>query len=142
MRIGRWVCVAALVAAGGMMFGQIPANVPLQRVLEGMAAEPAVARAHWGISVVRMDGTVAAGVNAGQFFQPASNAKLFTTAAAMALLPMDERLATKVIASGYFEPGGVYRGDLRLRGVGGCELFRADGSLPRDACRAGGGAAG
>lgn len=100
------------------MAGQVPANAGLQRALEAMAAEPAVARAHWGVSVVRMDGTVEAGVNAGQFFQPASNAKLFTTAAAMALLPMEERLATKVIASGSFEPGGVYRGDLRLRGVG------------------------
>ncbi len=95
-----------------------PANAPLQRILEAMAAEPAVARAHWGVAVERLDGTVVAGLNAGQFFQPASNAKLFTTAAAMALLPMEERLSTKVIASGYFEAGGVYRGDLRLRGVG------------------------
>ncbi len=87
-----------------------------------MAAEPDVARAHWGVSVVRMDGTVAVAMNAGQFFQPASNAKLFTTAAAMALLPMDERLHTDVIASGDFEPGGVYRGDLRLRGVGDANL--------------------
>lgn len=93
-------------------------NVPLQHTLERMAAEPAVARAHWGVSVVRVDGTVAAALNAGQFFQPASNAKLFTTAAAMALLPMDEKLTTKVVASGEFEPSGVYRGDLRLVGVG------------------------
>ncbi len=126
------MCVAALATACGALQGQAPrdagaavarraptpADAALQRTLEAMAAEPAVARAHWGVSVVRMDGTVAAAMNAGQFFQPASNAKLFTTAAAMALLPMDARLATRVIASGYVEPGGVYRGDLRLRGVG------------------------
>ncbi len=112
MRVG----VAAVMLGWGCGLGQ--ANASLQRTLESMAAEPAVARAHWGVSVVRMNGTVAAAVNAGQFFQPASNSKLFTTAAAMALLPMDERLSTKVVASGSFEPGGVYKGDLRLRGVG------------------------
>ena len=122
-----WVLVLGCAAAGAAQQGvarqlAAPANVALQQQMERMATEPAVARAHWGISVVRMDGTIAVAMNAGQFFQPASNAKLFTTAAAMALLPMDERLRTKVIASGYFEPGGVYRGDLRLRGVGDANL--------------------
>ncbi len=94
------------------------ANPGLQHTLQAMTEEPAVARAHWGISVVRMSGTVAAQVNAGQFFQPASNAKLFTTAAAMALLPMDERLKTRVLTHGTVEAGGVIRGDLVLTGVG------------------------
>ena len=122
-----WVLVLGCAAAGAAQQGvarqlAAPANAALQQQMERMATEPAVARAHWGISVVRMDGTVAVAMNAGQFFQPASNAKLFTTAAAMALLPMDERLRTKVIASGNFEPGGVYRGDLLLRGVGDANL--------------------
>ena len=114
MRLQWMTGLVLWVAQGGV--AQTAPN--LQATLEAMAKEPAVARAHWGVSVVRLDGTVEAALHAGQFFQPASNAKLLTTAAAMALLPMEERLNTKVIASGYFEPGGVYRGDLRLRGVG------------------------
>ncbi len=75
-------------------------------------------RAHWGVSVVRMDGTPVFGLNDGQLFQPASNAKLFITAASMALLPLEERLKTDVIGSGFYRDGGVFEGDLVLRGVG------------------------
>ncbi len=83
-----------------------------------MAAEPVVAHAHWGVIVVRMDGTVEVALNAGQFFQPASNAKLFTTAAAMALLPMDARVRTTVIPFGRFVTGGVLVGELQFVGAG------------------------
>ncbi len=98
----------------------------LRAKLEAMTREPAVARAHWGVSVERMDGSPAeravVRINAGQFFQPASNAKLFTTAAAMALLPVEERLTTKVVAAGLFEKDGVYTGELRMVGVGDANL--------------------
>ncbi len=80
--------------------------------------EPAVARAHWGISITELDGTSMYAMNDGQYFMPASNTKLFTTATAMALLPIDEHLNTKVIASGHIQPGGIYEGDLRIVGVG------------------------
>lgn len=143
--LGFWAVEAVALQPRAQMAATASANPGLQRTLETIAAEPAVARAHWGISVVRMDGTVAAAVNAGQFFQPASNAKLFTTAAAMALLPMDERLKTAVIATGDLDPGGVLHGDLRLRGVGDANFsgrpipYRAPASgqaeAPRDELR-------
>ena len=93
----------------------------LQRTVEAMTQEPAVARAHWGISVTRLDGTPILAINDGQYFQPASNAKLFTTAAAMALLPIDARLSTRVVA-GSLPVDGVLDGDLQLVGAGDANL--------------------
>ncbi len=91
----------------------------LRSTIEAITQEPAVARAHWGISVTKLDGTPLLGINDGQYFQPASNAKLFTTAAAMALLPMDERLRTRVIAIGKgFVDGVLSGGELILQGNG------------------------
>ncbi|AFL86917.1 D-alanyl-D-alanine carboxypeptidase, serine-type, PBP4 family [Terriglobus roseus DSM 18391] len=93
------------------------ADLPLAEQIARITSEPGVVRAHWGVSVTKMDGTPVAAMNDGQLFQPASNAKLFTTAAAMALLPMDEHLKTQVIGSGLYD-GGTLTGDLVLKGVG------------------------
>ena len=104
--------------------GQTPAppNAALQQQIEAITQGAAVSRAHWGISVTTLSGAPLASLNDAQFFQPASNNKLFTTAAAVALLPMSEHLKTDVIASGYFRAGGIFEGDLFLRGVGDANL--------------------
>ena len=94
------------------------AGLPLAEQIARITTEPGVSRAHWGVSVTRLDGTPVAALNDGQLFQPASNAKLFTTAAAMALLPLDEHLKTQVIGSGLYDKQGVFTGDLVLKGVG------------------------
>ncbi|SEB71121.1 D-alanyl-D-alanine carboxypeptidase/D-alanyl-D-alanine endopeptidase [Terriglobus roseus] len=94
------------------------ADLPLAEQITRITSEPGVVRAHWGVSVTRLDGTPVAAMNDGQLFQPASNAKLFTTAAAMALLPMDDHLKTQVIASGNYYGKGTLDGNLVLKGVG------------------------
>ncbi len=120
-RMTRTFIGAALLAAALCAQAQTPLptydGLPLAERIARITSEPGVVRAHWGVSVTKMDGTPVYGLNDGQLFQPASNAKLFTTAAAMALLPMDERLKTQVIGSGLYN-GGTFTGDLVLRGVG------------------------
>ncbi len=126
------LCVTAAAAQGGG---------DLARTIGAMVAEPAVARAHWGISVVRMDGMPIYALNDGQLFQPASTAKLFTTTAAMALLGPQKRFETKVIAEGIQGADGVLRGNLVLKGggdanFGGTDLpYLAPGQRPKETAK-------
>jgi serine-type D-Ala-D-Ala carboxypeptidase/endopeptidase (penicillin-binding protein 4) len=92
--------------------GSLPASI--QAILD----DPAIARAHWGISVAGLDGAPVFALNDAQYFQPASNAKLFTTAAALALLGPDFTTKTYVIADGPISSDGHLRGSLRLIGGG------------------------
>ena len=86
-----------------------------------MVAEPAVARTHWGVVVTSMDGEPIFALNEGQLFQPASNTKLFTTAAALALIKSGSHFKTLVLAQATPETGTL-RGNLVLRGDGDAYL--------------------
>ena len=92
-----------------------PASLPAQ--IAALLDDPAVSRAHWGIMVTSLDGALIYGLNQTQLFQPASNTKLFTTAAALALLGTDKRFTTQVIAEGKLS-GHSLKGNLRLEGGG------------------------
>lgn len=101
----------------------------LAQQIQAMVAEPAVSRAHWGVMVTAMDGTPIYAMNEGQLFQPASNAKLFTTAAALALLGPeqtmygeDARFQTKILGDGVFSEGKVLTGNLLIVGDGDAGL--------------------
>ena len=84
-----------------------------------------MAAAHWGISVAASDGTPLCGINDAQLFRPASNNKLFTTAAAFALLGPDSTVSTQVL--GRLDPAtGIVTGDLILKGGGDANLDSGD----------------
>src|SRR5579862_10010075 len=84
----------------------------LARAIAGLLGEPGVVRDHWGIAVTGMDGAPIYSLNEGQLFQPASNAKLFTTAAAMALLGPATTFETKIVAKGVMDGTTALKGDL------------------------------
>ena len=90
----------------------------LQEQVAAITAEPAVSRARWGVSVTKLDGTPVFALNDAQFFQPASNAKLFTTSAAIALLGPDRTFETGVYTQGKRVSPSSLEGDLILRGGG------------------------
>ena len=68
--------------------------------------------------VVALSGSPIYALNDGQYFNPASNAKLLTTAAAYSLLPSGLTFTTLVSSSAPVSNTGEVRGDVTIFGVG------------------------
>jgi D-alanyl-D-alanine carboxypeptidase/D-alanyl-D-alanine-endopeptidase (penicillin-binding protein 4) len=111
---------------------QKPLTLDLQ--IAALVADPAVARAHWGILVTTLDGKPIYAHNEAQLFQPASNAKLFTTAAAMALLGPAKTFQTVVAIISPIKRG-VLHGNLYLVGGGDANFGAQDVPYVRPADR-------
>src|SRR5947209_20622704 len=91
----------------------------LARRIEAVLAAPELQRNLWGIHVVSLaDGKVLYQHNSEKLMQPASNAKLFTTAAALALIGPDYQFQTTVEAAAGPDSKGRITGDLVLVGRG------------------------
>ena len=83
--------------------------------IKALLEDPTVAQAHWGVSITTLQGDSLCAVNDRQLFRPASNAKLFTTAAAFALLGSTRTFETRVTGR---LSGSTVTGDLTLIGGG------------------------
>jgi D-alanyl-D-alanine carboxypeptidase/D-alanyl-D-alanine-endopeptidase (penicillin-binding protein 4) len=96
-----------------------PARKSLAVQIQDVLNQPQLTRAHWGIHAVDAEtGKVLYSLNADQLFLPASNAKLFTTAAVLATAGPDYRFRTTVESAAKPDADGRLAGDLVLVGRG------------------------
>src|SRR5579863_5768086 len=93
-----------------------------QRVEAALTATGAE-KGEWGVLVAdAATGDVLYARNADAYFMPASNAKLFTTAMALATLGPDYRVRTTVAGDGPVDSNGLLSGNLVLIGRGDANL--------------------
>ena len=104
---------------------------PAQRSLKALTENPAILGAHSGVAVKSLtDDAYLFRSNDEKFFIPASNMKLFTTAAGLMLLGPEFRYKTSLYADGEIRDG-LLDGNLVIRGVGDPTLsgrFHAGGA--------------
>jgi D-alanyl-D-alanine carboxypeptidase/D-alanyl-D-alanine-endopeptidase (penicillin-binding protein 4) len=109
--LGLALCIIATHASAQ----DLPATIAT------LTSDPAVVRANWGITVTTLDGRPIYSLNEKKLFQPASNAKLFTTAAALALLNHNT-FETRIVGKGHFIGNESLAGNLVLIGDGDANL--------------------
>jgi D-alanyl-D-alanine carboxypeptidase/D-alanyl-D-alanine-endopeptidase (penicillin-binding protein 4) len=82
-------------------------------------AQPRFAPAAWGVKIVSLDtGKTVFEHNPQKYFNPASNAKLYTAALALERLGVDHRIKTSLYSTSKPEASGVLKGDLIVYGRG------------------------
>lgn len=98
---------------------QAASRKPVPKRIAGILAEPDLARGFWGVEIVSLaSGKVLYTQNADKLFTPASNTKLFTTAAALALIGPDYQFRTTIETNGVLDKYGRLTGDLVIVGRG------------------------
>src|SRR5436853_2467775 len=110
---------AQLLAAQAASLAPSPSFAPqgtaVAARINAVLSDPDLSRGFWGIEVVSLNtGQVLYSQNADKLFIPASNTKLFTTAAAMALVGPNYKFHTTIAPSGTLDQYGRPSGDLIL----------------------------
>lgn len=91
----------------------------LKKKIEMILAQPDLARGFWGIEITSVSsGKILYSLNPNKLFTPASNTKLFTTAAGLALIGPDYKFRTTIETNGMLDKYGRLSGDLVLVGRG------------------------
>src|SRR2546425_4269476 len=110
------ICV--LLASSAQAAARKP-HVSLKKQIEAILAQPDLSRGFWGIEITSASsGKVLYSLNADKLFTPASNTKLFTTAAALALIGPEYKFRTTIETNGSLDKYGRLSGDLILVGRG------------------------
>ncbi len=91
----------------------------LKKQIEAILAQPDLSRGFLGVEIASLrTGKPIFSLNADKMFTPASNTKLFTTAAALALIGPEYKFRTTLETSGSLDKYGRLTGDLLLVGRG------------------------
>ncbi|MFJ6992746.1 MULTISPECIES: D-alanyl-D-alanine carboxypeptidase/D-alanyl-D-alanine-endopeptidase [unclassified Streptomyces] len=123
--------LAALLAwtvqgATGAPAGAGPSDTGLKGAIDEILTDPRLDGAAAGVVVADADtGATLYQRDSGDRLMPASNTKIPTSVAAMALLGPDHRFRTEVLATGR-QYAGALHGDLYLRGTGDPTTLAAD----------------
>jgi D-alanyl-D-alanine carboxypeptidase/D-alanyl-D-alanine-endopeptidase (penicillin-binding protein 4) len=121
-----WLCTSVCFAAHKHSHSKRLADR-----IDAILDQGKVTRGFWGIQIEDLDsGRVLYSRNADKLLLPASNAKLFVTAAALALIGPDYRFRTTIESSAPPDKNGVLHGNLYLVGRGDPNLSGRE--LPYD----------
>src|SRR5436305_4672086 len=113
---GLICCV--LLASQGHAAAHKP-HPSVKKQVETLLSQPDLSRGFWGVEIKSLDsGKVLFTLNADKLFTPASNTKLFTTAAALALIGPEYKFRTTLETNGSLDKYGRLTGDLVLVGRG------------------------
>jgi serine-type D-Ala-D-Ala carboxypeptidase/endopeptidase (penicillin-binding protein 4) len=111
------ICCLLLASAGHAASRKF--HPSLKKQIETILSQPDLTRGFWGIEITSLDGgKVLYASNPDKLFTPASNTKLFTTAAALALIGPDYKFRTTLETNGSLDKYGRLTGDLVLVGRG------------------------
>jgi serine-type D-Ala-D-Ala carboxypeptidase/endopeptidase (penicillin-binding protein 4) len=100
-----------------------PAPKNLAAQITAIVRQPQMTSAYWGIDVVDLEsGKTVYSLNSDHLFLPASNAKLLTTSAALAIAGPDYRFHTTIETTGKLDSDGRLLGDLVIVGRGDANI--------------------